>query len=206
MSKDLSDLSTLDALQASLRDAGAGHVDPVSWHYLEVLGERMRGQSGHAQELLKEKWRTALQQFELKLQTPPPQEQIEQTVPSPSVLAVLLSEMARHAAAAHIPSPALTSKPRAWCAESPRIQQFKQQLNKINVQMQVKQAIAQAPQNAGPINSHMLVLRSLGLMRDASPDYLNRFMTYVDTLLSLEGAAKVNASPKKSASVVKAKK
>ena len=52
-----------------------------------------------------------------------------------------------------------------------------------------RQAIAQAPQNAGPINSQMLVLRSLGLMHDASADYLSRFMVYVDTLLYLDEAA-----------------
>ncbi len=39
------------------------------------------------------------------------------------------------------------------------------------------------PENAGPLNSHHLVHRSLLLMRDLSPEYLNRFMTYVDTLL-----------------------
>ena len=54
------------------------------------------------------------------------------------------------------------------------------------MQKQVNQAMAQAPQNAGPINSHMLVLRSLGKMREASPDYLGRFMVYLDTLLVLD--------------------
>jgi hypothetical protein len=79
----------------------------------------------------------------------------------------------------------------AWRAESPRIRQFRKQLRQISVQKQVSQAMAQAPQNAGPINSHMLVLRSLSLMRKASPDYLNRFMAYVDTLLWLDVAESV---------------
>jgi hypothetical protein len=43
----------------------------------------------------------------------------------------------------------------------------------------------------------MLVLRSLGLMRDLSPDYLNRFMGYVDTLLFLDTPQTVKATPKK---------
>ena len=81
--------------------------------------------------------------------------------------------------------------------DNPRVAQFRQQLGKMSVQKQVTQAIAQAPQNAGPINSHMLVLRSLGLMRDLSPDYLHRFMGYVDTLLFLDAPATVKASPKK---------
>jgi hypothetical protein len=45
----------------------------------------------------------------------------------------------------------------------------------------------------------MLVLRSLGLMRDISPDYLNRFMGYVDTLLVLEAAGQSKALTKKAA-------
>jgi hypothetical protein len=32
----------------------------------------------------------------------------------------------------------------------------------------------------------VVALRSLALMRDTSPDYLNRFMAYVDTLLCLD--------------------
>lgn len=52
------------------------------------------------------------------------------------------------------------------------------------------QAIERAPANAGPLNSHMLVLRSLAAMRDLSPDYLNRFVSYADTLLRLDQAGR----------------
>ncbi len=43
----------------------------------------------------------------------------------------------------------------------------------------------------------MLVLRSLGLMRDLSPDYLNRFVGYVDTLLILEDLGRSKPASKK---------
>jgi hypothetical protein len=69
---------------------------------------------------------------------------------------------------------------------------------KLSVDKQVTQALAHAPKNAGPINSHMLVLRSLALMRELSPDYLNRFMSYADTLLCLEqGEREKSDKPKK---------
>jgi hypothetical protein len=42
----------------------------------------------------------------------------------------------------------------------------------------------------------MLVLRSLALMREASPDYLNRFISYADTLLCLEQAGQERAAAK----------
>jgi hypothetical protein len=66
------------------------------------------------------------------------------------------------------------------------IRKFRKTWAKLSVDIQVTQALEQAPKNAGPINSHMLVLRSLALMREVSPDYLNRFMSYADTLLALD--------------------
>jgi hypothetical protein len=113
----------------------------------------------------------------------------------PSPLAQLLQEMTP---ASDETRPHKSSMPNAWRAESPRIQQFRKQLGQISVQKQVTQAMAQAPQNAGPINSHMLVLRSLGQMREASPDYLGRFMVYLDTLLCLDAPlASKPPNPKK---------
>lgn len=38
------------------------------------------------------------------------------------------------------------------------------------------------------MNSQHLVLRSLELMRDLAPDYLQGFMSYIDTLIWLEHA------------------
>jgi hypothetical protein len=55
---------------------------------------------------------------------------------------------------------------------------------------QAAQAIERAPANAGPLNSHLLVLRSLAAMRDLSPDYLNRFVSHADTLLRLDQAGR----------------
>lgn len=85
-------------------------------------------------------------------------------------------------------------------AELKSIRYFRNTWSKLSVDKQVALAIDQAPENAGPLNSHMLVLRSLALMRDTSPDYLNRFMSYVDTLLCLDHADKKNRpQPKKPA-------
>lgn len=63
---------------------------------------------------------------------------------------------------------------------------FRKTWSKLSADKQLTQALDLAPKNAGPINPHMLVLRSLRLMRDISPDYLNRFTSYVDALLCLD--------------------
>jgi hypothetical protein len=86
------------------------------------------------------------------------------------------------------------------------IRNFRNTWSKLSVEKQVTQALEQAPANAGPINSHMLVLRSLALMRDISPDYLNRFMTYADTLLCLDQGEKEKAIVPKKRPVTKAPK
>ena len=80
-------------------------------------------------------------------------------------------------------------------------QYFRETWSRLSVGRRLAQELAQAPKNAGPINSHLLVLRSLEKMRDISPDYLNRFTSYVDTLLSLDQCDKEKqASTRKAAS------
>lgn len=86
------------------------------------------------------------------------------------------------------------------------IRNFRNTWSKLSVDKQVTQALEQAPKNAGPINSHMLVLRSLALMREISPDYLNRFMSYADTLLCLDQGEKEKLGNAKKPPVVKAAK
>lgn len=86
------------------------------------------------------------------------------------------------------------------------IRNFRNTWSKLSADKQVTQALEQAPKNAGPINSHMLVLRSLELMRDISPDYLNRFMSYADTLLVLDQCEKEKLVPVKKPSAARAAK
>ena len=191
---------------AAMRARGAPRVDAVGWHYIETLAERMQGQSGAALQLLQLKLQAALERTESRMARAA-ESATGATGPAAqgahSPMAALLHEMVQRHAPQEPGQVPGSSAP--WRAESPRIQQFRRQMSKIRVQKQVSQAIAQAPVNAGPINSHMLVLRSLGLMRDISPDYLNRFMTHVDTLLRLDEADKGRVQPKKAAPAVKTK-
>lgn len=92
-------------------------------------------------------------------------------------------------------------------SELKTIRNFRNTWSKLSADKQVAQALEQAPANAGPINSHMLVLRSLAMMRDISPDYLNRFMSYADTLLCLDqGEKEKPEGPKKRQATKMAKK
>jgi hypothetical protein len=75
------------------------------------------------------------------------------------------------------------------------LRQFKESWARIAAQDELKQAIEKGPQNAGPLNSHQLVLRSLSVMQDISPDYLRRFMTHLDALLWLDQLSQRPAAP-----------
>ncbi|MDC0664337.1 DUF2894 domain-containing protein [Marinobacter sp. SS21] len=63
---------------------------------------------------------------------------------------------------------------------------------RLTTEKRIAHAIAHTPANAGPMNAHRLVARAVGSMQQISPDYLNRFVGYVDTLLALEQLAKKN--------------
>jgi hypothetical protein len=184
--------SDAQALLQPAQAAEAAQLDPVGWHYILVLAERTLSQTGPAQALLQAKLSAAVAQLQARLAAPQkPNTLLSRSTASP--LSSLLQDMAAPSAERPL-SPSGQGR-----MDNPRVVQFRQQLGKISVQKQVTQAIAQAPQNAGPINSHMLVLRSLGLMRDLSPDYLNRFMGYVDTLLFLEDSGQSKAVARKNA-------
>lgn len=89
-------------------------------------------------------------------------------------------------------SPATVSENAATASNPPRtvemksVQQFRQSWHRMKVQDQVEHALQQGPANAGPLNSHRLVLRTLGLMQDLSPAYLHHFMSHLDTMLQLD--------------------
>lgn len=55
------------------------------------------------------------------------------------------------------------------------------------------QAIREAPAECGPLNPQRLVIGTLSDMRDLSPEYLGRLVSYVDTLFWLESAAEDEA-------------
>jgi len=61
-------------------------------------------------------------------------------------------------------------------------------LEKRSADKVVTGAIMDIPEDAGPLNPQKLIVQSLASMRDLSPQYLNRFVAYIDTLLWLEEA------------------
>ena len=105
----------------------------------------------------------------------------------------------------HTPDGAVGGRadPAAGRAEPQRelksLRYFRSTWSRLSLDRQLSHAFAQAPPNAGPLNSHFLVVQSLRLMRDISPEYLEQFMSYADALLWLDQADSGRGPAQKSA-------
>ncbi len=76
------------------------------------------------------------------------------------------------------------------------VRRFADAWSRLAAQQQIQQAVQAGPENAGPLNSHRLLLRSLTLMRELSPRYLRRFLAQMDALVLLDrAAAEVQQTP-----------
>ena len=187
----------LDTLQAS----GADHHDPVRFAYLVALTRRAAMAAEPVRQLLMAK--TAALADELAAQ-PRPARAASPESAAPSPLAELLAYISQQA---HVQSdttqPATASvtvnrnfrpnsqNPSAGnpsAAELKSVAYFRTTWSRLSTEQQLTQTLAQAPANAGPMNSQHLVLRSLEAMRDISPDYLQNFMSYIDALIWLDHA------------------
>ncbi|WP_295375334.1 DUF2894 domain-containing protein [uncultured Pseudacidovorax sp.] len=66
------------------------------------------------------------------------------------------------------------------------LRRFRGTWSRLSAQQRLREATAQVPAQAGPLNSHHLVHRALALMQQLSPGYLEHFVGHVDALLSIE--------------------
>ncbi|HEX5803088.1 MAG TPA: DUF2894 domain-containing protein [Azospira sp.] len=96
------------------------------------------------------------------------------------------------------PAPAAAREPQPVAAgELKSLHYFRDTWAQLSVDRQLAEALTQAPENAGPLNSHRLVLRALEDMREISPDYLKRFLAHADALLWLDQATGAGAPAEK---------
>ena len=85
--------------------------------------------------------------------------------------------------------PDAADKPAASASPEARtLQFFKRTWSRLSADQRLAQSRATLPDNAGPLNSQHLVHRSLTLMRDLSPEYLQHFVGYIDALQWVEQA------------------
>lgn len=178
--------ATLDAWRAQ----GADRVDPVRFRFIEAMARRTAAQQGSARSLLDARLTGLLAAYGAAVDAAqaPDAAAPDSALPR-SALAQLVDDMAQ--------------RPEAGApTELQALRYFRSTWSRLHAHRRLTQSLAKEPENAGPLNSHHLVLRSLTLMRDLSPDYLHHFMSYVDALLwveQLNNSAAPDGSNKKAA-------
>ncbi|NKJ50616.1 hypothetical protein CIC12_28585 [Burkholderia sp. SG-MS1] len=176
--------ATLDAWRA----CGADRLDPVRFHFIAALERRTAAHAGEARRMLDERLSGLLDAYAADLaRATAAAESVEAHATAPvftsreparETLADLIGHIARHAQAERADA---VSYP-----ELPALDYFREVWSKLRAEKQMRQSLAQVPGNAGPLNSSSLVHRSLSLMRELSPGYLQQFLSYVDTLAWME--------------------
>jgi hypothetical protein len=203
------DMGEVQAQLDALRASGAADRDPVRFAYLEALSRRAATQPTAIRQSLKAKISSAaseLASHPVPLLTP-----AAPTNPARPLADLLayISGQAHEQPGGMRPvsdvstvnrkkSPKSKSAPQAPELKSVAI--FRNEWSKLSTEQQLTQTLAQAPENAGPMNSQHLVLRSLERMRDIAPDYLQGFMSYIDTLIWLDHADPTKPAPGRAAS------
>ena len=173
----------------SLRARGAQQLDPLRFCFIEALARRAQAHAGDTRRLLDAKLAVALAACAARLdsagQAPGPAPARGDAPARPGPLADLLRRLDEHLPAdAAAPAP----QPGGAPAELKALRQFRSAWAQLSVDRQLRQSLAQVPDNAGPLNSNLLVQRALTRLRELSPAYLARFMVYADALLWLHDA------------------
>ncbi len=176
----------------ALRHAGMAARDPMGFHFLDVMSQRVSAESGPLKHVLEERLRNALAQRASPSAEPSSQGDQRATPPQPH-RCMPLAELNRYLQGAAQGVDArgagpVDTAPTLAKPELKSVRRFTQTWSRIVADDQLEHAFGRGPENAGPLNSHMLMLRSLSLMRALSPDYLRRFMSHVDSLLWLAQA------------------
>lgn len=174
------------ALIASLRASGADRFDPVRLYFLEALSRRALAHEGDVRRILDARLAEALTEFSERFGKAKHAGKNAGSLES-NVQCASLAELTRHLTQ-HAPESGEASLDESigLRPELKTLRYFRDTWSKLSVDQQITQAIGQGPENAGPLNSHLLVLRAFALLRDISPAYLKHFMPYVDTLLWLD--------------------
>jgi hypothetical protein len=178
----------------ALRQLGADRLDPVWFHHLERLAEKARDCQGRVKDLLDAKVLSAIGAYRARIEREQDRLSANSHVcrndaPSGS-LAMLVARLEHR--------PSQVNPVRSEVADSGHelksVVAFRNTWSKLSARKEINQALANVPTNAGPLNSQRVALRSLSIMSSLSPDYLHRFMSYVDTLARLEQTAMIGVA------------
>lgn len=186
------------------RMRASAKVDPVVFGIIEALARRAATQQGATRRLLARRVEALLAEHAASIPSSPqvaaPPEQPAAPRSGLAGLSELVDRLGRsQSSPGPAPSPPRTgtgrhtdalTKASLSHAAPPRplkaVTEFKGTWSRLRADQRLRQATAQVPAMSGPLNSAHVVNRALQAMRDLSPEYLDAFISHIDTLLWLE--------------------
>ena len=178
----VAEIATLRSRLDAWRAAGADRVDPVGFHRLEALARRCASADPSMLALLQPRIETLVQAHAST---------IARKAASPSAidrarpLAALVAECAARRGVV-IDMDAGQAQPATEHAQVPALQPARQLWKALRTERQLRQSLQKPHEDTGPLNSAQLVNRMLLRMGEASPEYLEHLIGYVDVLSELE--------------------
>ena len=201
--------------------------DPVRWRRIDALAQRAAHHSGATRQLLDARLQ-ALMDEAAAAATPAkaaPSGSAAGNAPAPDTaaptptLSALLARLqaggtaagAGSAAAEGAERAAATSPSAPLAARTSRpprdlnvVQQHRGAWTQLRAEQRVAQSQTALPDQAGPLNSQLLLHRALTLMRETAPGYLQHLMGQAEALMWLEQALAAPSADAKTASRAKA--
>jgi hypothetical protein len=179
----MNDDGVLDAL-AQARAEGAAARDPVGFAVIEALARWAADQRGEVRALLLRRVQQRLATLPAAAGPSPDRRSLGQSFDALTELVQVLGRMTGATSRSTHTVPVAPSPPPLNAVVA-----FKDTWSRLRVDQRLRQAMAQVPAQAGPLNSSNLVNRMLQAMREVSPEYLDAFMAHVDTLRWLDQAS-----------------
>ena len=185
----------LTQTMAQARESGLPAANPTRWRRIEALAQRSARHTGATRQLLDARLHALL--AELAAAAPAlgtPGNAAPADAPPPQATTA-------EANAAAEPAPGTDATPPAVARGAPRDLKVVQEHRAAWTQLRAEQRVAEAqtalPDQAGPLNSQLLLHRALALMRETAPGYLRHFMAQAEALMWLEQALEPPAAPPK---------
>ena len=174
------------------RQQNADRLSPWRFHFIEALERRAAGYDGATRQLLDKRLAKLVEAYTADLDNASSRAGDADGVPAPSApargaLGKLLDDIANRAAT-RVDDLATTNAAPGTAAlpTLEALDEFRNIWSEVRIERQIRQSLEQVPADAGPLNSGSLVHRSLTLMHEVSPGYLQHFLSYIDTLSWME--------------------
>jgi hypothetical protein len=169
-------VSSARAILDGWREQQAHRVDPIRFHFMEAMERRAASLDGEVRRVLDDRLTKLLEDYAGDIERAA--SGVDSSTAAQAAASETLGGLIDHIAACSGTAPAFP--------ELPALGEFRSIWSRIHSESQLRRALDHLPANAGPLNSSALVHRSITLMRELSPGYLQQFLSYVETLSWVE--------------------